>query len=117
MLSEPFARRSPASPASWFLDHIVPILGMTVSVYGASNRQPLEEMLMRPLGMLGVLLLVLGAIVLAVRGITYTKDRHSTNIGPVQVSTSDKGFVPPVAGAVAILAGVALIAVGRERSV
>ena len=74
---------------------------MTVGACGATlGLQPLEEMLMRPVGMLGVVLLVLGAIVLAVRGITYTKDRHSTNIGPVQVSTSDKGFVPPVAGAV-----------------
>lgn len=72
---------------------------------------------MRPMGMLGVVLMVLGAIVLAVRGVSYTKDRHSTNIGPVQVSSSDKGFVPPVAGAIAIIAGVVLIAVGRERTV
>ena len=72
---------------------------------------------MRPVGMLGVVLIVLGAVVLAVLGVSYTKDRHSTNIGPVQVSTSDKGFVSPVAGAVAIVAGVVLIAVGRQRSV
>jgi hypothetical protein len=72
---------------------------------------------MRPLGMLGVVLIVLGAVVLAVRGISYTKERHSTNIGPVQVSSSEKGFVPPVAGAIAIVAGIVLIAVGRQRSV
>lgn len=72
---------------------------------------------MRPVGMLGLALIVVGAVVLAVRGISYTKDRHSTNIGPVQVSTSDKGFVPPVAGAVAIIAGIVLIAVGRQKSV
>jgi hypothetical protein len=91
---------------------------MAVSVCAANlGLQPTEEMLMRPLGMLGVVLIVLGAVVLAVRGISYTKDRHSTNIGPVQVSTSDKGFVPPVAGAVAIIAGLVLIAVGRQRSV
>lgn len=71
---------------------------------------------MRPIGMLGVVLIVVGALVLAARGISYTRDRHATNIGPVQVSTSDKGFVPPVAGAIAIVAGFVLIAVGRQRT-
>jgi hypothetical protein len=70
---------------------------------------------MRPLGIVGVALIVLGAVVLAQRGISYTKDRHSTNIGPVQVSTVTKGFLPPVAGVIAIVAGVVLIAVGRQR--
>lgn len=72
---------------------------------------------MRPLGMLGVVLIIAGALVLAARGISYTKDRHSTDIGPVQVSTSDKGFVPPVAGAIAIIAGLVLVAAGRRRTV
>jgi hypothetical protein len=71
---------------------------------------------MRPMGLLGILLIIGGALVLAARGISYTKDRHSTNIGPVQVSTADKGFVPPVAGAIAIIAGFVLIAVGRQRT-
>jgi len=72
---------------------------------------------MRPVGMVGAVLIVLGIVVLAVRGFSYTKDRDSTNIGPVQISTEKKGFVPPVAGVIAIVAGVALIAVGRQRSV
>jgi hypothetical protein len=72
---------------------------------------------MRPIGMLGIVLIVVGALVLAARGISYTKDRHSTDIGPVKVSTSDKGFVPPVAGALAIVAGFVLIGVGRQRTV
>jgi hypothetical protein len=71
---------------------------------------------MRPIGMLGIVLIVAGALVLAARGISYTKDRHSTNIGPVQVSTSDKGFVPPIAGAIAIIGGFVLLAVGRQRT-
>jgi hypothetical protein len=89
---------------------------MAVSACAASlGLQPTEEMLMRPAGILGVVLIVLGAVVLGLRGISYTKDRHSTNVGPVQVSTVTKGFVPPIAGGIAIIAGIALIAVGRER--
>ena len=71
---------------------------------------------MRPLGLLGIVLVIAGALVLAARGISYTKDRHSTDIGPVQVSTSDKGFVPPVAGGIAIIGGLVLIALGRQRT-
>jgi hypothetical protein len=67
-------------------------------------------------GFVGVLLIVLGIVVLAANGISYTKDRHSTNIGPVEVSTKEKGFVSPTAGAVAIVAGIILVVVGRRRS-
>ena len=72
---------------------------------------------MRPLGILGVVLIVVGILVLAARGISYTKDRDSTHVGPIKVSTEQKGFVPPIAGAVAILAGIVFVAVGRGRPV
>ena len=72
---------------------------------------------MRPIGILGVLLIVFGVVVLAANGISYTKERHSTNIGPLQVSTVKKGFVSPTAGAVAVVAGIVLVVVGRRRSV
>lgn len=72
---------------------------------------------MRITGFLGVILIVLGVVVLAANGISYTKERHSTDIGPIQVSTVKKGFVSPAAGVVAIVAGVVLIAVGRRKSV
>ncbi len=72
---------------------------------------------MRPLGIVGVVLIVLGVLVLAARGLSYTKDRDSTHVGPVKVSTEKKGYVPPIAGGIAIVAGIALVAAGRGRSV
>jgi Na+-transporting methylmalonyl-CoA/oxaloacetate decarboxylase gamma subunit len=72
---------------------------------------------MRFTGVVGVVLIVLGVVVLAARGISYTKERHSTDIGPLQVSTEKKGFVSPAAGAIAIVAGIVLVAVGRRNSV
>jgi hypothetical protein len=72
---------------------------------------------MRLTAIVGVVLIVLGLVVLAANGISYTKERHSTNIGPVQISTAEKGFVSPTAGAVAIVAGIILVVVGRRRSV
>ncbi len=38
---------------------------------------------MRPLGLIGVLLVVAGVIVLAMRGLSYTKDREEVRVGPV----------------------------------
>jgi uncharacterized membrane protein YidH (DUF202 family) len=66
---------------------------------------------MRPLG---ILLIVFGVVVLAYGGMSYTKSRHSTNIGPVQVSTTDRGFVTPAAGAIAVVVGIVLVAAGRR---
>ncbi|HXB27799.1 MAG TPA: hypothetical protein VNV25_23925 [Gemmatimonadaceae bacterium] len=71
---------------------------------------------MRITGFIGVILIVLGVAVLASNGISYTKERHSTDIGPVQVATVKKGFVSPTAGVVAIVAGIVLVVAGRRRS-
>jgi hypothetical protein len=72
---------------------------------------------MRLTGFAGVVLIVLGVVVLAANGVSYTKERHSTDIGPLEVSTVKKGFVSPAAGAIAIVAGIVLVVVGRRRSV
>jgi hypothetical protein len=71
---------------------------------------------MRITGIVGVILIVLGAVVLAAKGLSYTKERHSTDIGPIQVSTEKKGFISPTAGVVALVAGVVLVIAGRRRS-
>ena len=67
--------------------------------------------------LLGIVLVVFGVIVLAYGGLSYTKSRHSTDIGPVQVSTSKKGFITPAAGAVAVLGGVVLVIAGRRETI
>jgi hypothetical protein len=71
---------------------------------------------MRPLGIAGVILIVLGVIVLALRGVSYTKDRDEVNVGPVEIAAEEKGFVPPVAGVAAIAVGIGLVVLGRRRS-
>ena len=71
---------------------------------------------MRPLGIIGVILIIAGVIVLAMKGISYTKDRDSVKIGGVELSKEDRGFVPPVAGVIAIVAGIVLVAAGRKKA-
>ena len=70
---------------------------------------------MRPLGWIGVVLIAAGAVVLAMRGLSYTKERQEVNVGPVGVSAERKGFIPPVAGAAAVAVGVILVFAGRKR--
>ena len=71
---------------------------------------------MRPLGIIGVIFIVAGAVVLAMKGISYTKDRDSVKIGGIELSKEDRGFVPPVAGVIAIVAGIVLVVAGRKRA-
>jgi hypothetical protein len=70
---------------------------------------------MRPLGWIGLALIVIGGIIVVTRGVSYTKHRDDLEVGPFRVSTVEKGFVPPMAGVVTILAGVGLLVAGRRR--
>ena len=71
---------------------------------------------MRPLGIAGIVLIVVGAVVLAMRGISYTKEREEVQVGPLEVAAERRGFVPPLVGAIAIVAGIALVFAGRRSS-
>ena len=61
---------------------------------------------------LGIILIIAGAAVVALGGISYVKSRHQTNVGPVSVSTEHHGYITPLAGAVAIGVGIVLVAAG-----
>ena len=66
---------------------------------------------------LGIILIVLGVIGLAWGGITYTTTEKVVDIGPIHASRDKTHTVPlpPVAGAIALLAGAVLLASGRNR--
>ena len=70
---------------------------------------------MRPIGIVGVLLIIGGIVVLALRGVSYTKDRDAVKVGPIEVAAEKKGFVPPIVGGVAILIGAGLLLAGRRN--
>jgi hypothetical protein len=71
---------------------------------------------MRPLAIAGVILIIAGGIVLAMRGFSYTKKRDSVQVGPIGMSVDEKGFVPPIVGAVALAAGVVLVIASRRSA-
>jgi hypothetical protein len=68
------------------------------------------------LGIIGVVLVIAGVIVLAMRGFSYTKDRDAVKVGPLEVAAEQKGFVPPIVGGIAIVAGLVLVVAGRRKT-
>jgi hypothetical protein len=71
---------------------------------------------MRPLGWIGVVLIIAGGVALAVGGIPYTKSRNTVEMGPLKISAKETDTTPPVAGIVVIALGAVLVYAGRKRS-
>jgi len=66
---------------------------------------------------IGVVLIVLGLIGLAWGGFTYTTKEKVVDLGPIE-ATRDKTHnvpLPPVAGAAALIGGVALLLASKEK--
>ena len=70
---------------------------------------------MRPLGWVGVLLIVAGAVIAAMGGIGYTKSRNQVEVGPIKVAAEERGLVPPLAGYALIAIGAVLVFAGRKK--
>jgi hypothetical protein len=70
---------------------------------------------MNALKMLGIALIVLGALGLVYGSFTYTKETHDAKLGPIELSVKDKETVniPVWAGVGAIVAGAALLFVRK----
>jgi hypothetical protein len=71
---------------------------------------------MKPIALIGVVLIVLGGIVVALGGVSYVRDRDEVSVGPIEVAAEERGFVSPVVGGLVLVAGVVLVVVGMRRS-
>jgi hypothetical protein len=65
----------------------------------------------------GIVLIVLGAVALVVGGITYTTTETVLEVGPLKAQAQkDKTIpLPPVLGAIALIGGIVLVVVGVRR--
>jgi hypothetical protein len=64
---------------------------------------------------IGMILIALGIVVLAYSGITFKTPGKPINILGAHIETTDRHFIPPVAGALALAGGVVLLVVGAKR--
>jgi hypothetical protein len=72
---------------------------------------------MRPLSIIGIVLIVFGIFVLVSEGISYTKTEKIIDLGPIEATAEHRKTIPisPIAGGAALAAGVALVIVGSKR--
>jgi hypothetical protein len=72
---------------------------------------------MRPLSILGIILIIFGVFVLASEGITYTKTEKILDLGPIEATAKREKTIPisPIAGGAAVAAGVVLVITGTKR--
>jgi drug/metabolite transporter (DMT)-like permease len=72
---------------------------------------------MKPISWLGILLIVLGALVLAYQGINYTRQKKVINVGSVHVTTEshERISLPPILGGLALVGGLVLLVMGAKN--
>ena len=72
---------------------------------------------MKPVTILGVILIVIGVVALAYQGITYTTKEKVVDLGPLKVEAKREKTIPlpPILGAVALLGGVVLVVVSARK--
>jgi hypothetical protein len=65
----------------------------------------------------GIILIILGVVGLVYGGITYTRRRDTISVGPITATLKQRETFPisPVAGAVAVVAGIGLLVAGSRR--
>jgi hypothetical protein len=69
---------------------------------------------MRPQALIGIILIVIGAIVVF-RGISYKSRDEVLRVGDIKASVEEKRPVPTWAGGVALAVGIVLLAGGMKR--
>jgi hypothetical protein len=69
---------------------------------------------MRPLSLVGILLLAVGAFIVF-RGLTYKSRDEVLRVGELEASVEEQRAVPTWVGGAAIVAGIVLVAAGMKR--
>jgi hypothetical protein len=72
---------------------------------------------MKPITIIGVILIVLGVVALAYQGITYTTNEKVVDLGPLKVEAKREKTIPlpPVLGGLALIGGIVLVIAGSRR--
>ena len=72
---------------------------------------------MKPIIWVGILIIVLGALILAYQGINYTRQKNVLDVGSVHLTTEthERIPLPPILGGLALVGGVALLVMGARN--
>jgi hypothetical protein len=72
---------------------------------------------MKPITLVGTLLVVLGVLALAYQGVNYNRQETVMNVGPMHVTTEthERMPLPPILGGLALAGGVVLLVFGAKQ--
>ena len=73
---------------------------------------------MKPLVLVGIVLIALGVIGLAVDNISFTERKTVLDVGPIKVQADEQRVIPipTIAGVVAVLVGLGLVFMSRRSA-
>jgi hypothetical protein len=67
---------------------------------------------------IGIILIVLGAISLIYQGITYKTNERAVDLGPLKVDTEKEHHIPlpPILGTIALIGGIVMVISGGKHT-
>jgi uncharacterized membrane protein len=73
---------------------------------------------LKPTGIIGIILIVIGIIALAYGGFTYKEKKKDVDLGPLQISHDEEHTVPfpPILGGLCLAGGIVLVLVGNKKT-
>lgn len=73
---------------------------------------------MKPISIVGIILIVFGIFALAYQGITYTKRERVVDVGPIHATKDTRKTIPmpPIIGGIALIGGIVLVAAGSKSA-
>jgi len=70
---------------------------------------------MNPRRLIAGILITLGIVVLAYSGLRFSTPGRPVDVGPIHVETTHSHYIPPVGGALALIGGIVLLALGNRK--
>lgn len=72
---------------------------------------------MKPVTILGIVLIIIGIVALAYQGISYTKKEKVLDLGPIEATAEKEKTIPipPIVGGLLLIGGVALVITGARK--
>jgi uncharacterized membrane protein len=73
---------------------------------------------MKPILLVGILLIVLGGLVLVFQGFNYTHQEKVLDVGPIHATAEEHehASIPPFIGGLALVGGIVLVVAGTRKN-
>jgi uncharacterized membrane protein len=73
---------------------------------------------MKPAGIVGIILIIIGIVSLVYGGFSYTKREKVLDLGPIQATAEKQKTIPlpPVLGGICLVGGIVLVIVGSRKT-